>query len=198
MIIKLDLTIDISKLTAYLDYVQKTNPPFMKKNGPWGGWSITSSTGEINDGWQTGEKINDSNISEDEKNKLKEFFSTTKFDKPTPIYNEYIEELLISIKQSFPTLSLTRLRIALLKPHPESTSYWHQDGEIIKGQRAFRLHIPIVTNENCFFEYQHERHHLKADGSIYLIEINQLHRALNLSDKNRYHLIADVSQKLGI
>ena len=170
----------------------------MKKNGPWGGWSITSSSGDVYDGWQTGEKINDLTISEEERIRLKDFFSKTNFDKPTIIYNSYIEDLLKKLESSLPNLKLTRLRIALLKPHQEETAYWHQDGEFEEGQKVFRFHIPILTNELCFFEYPEQRHHLVADGSTYLVEISRIHRALNLSNQDRYHLIADASQKLGV
>ncbi len=193
MIIKLDTQIDIKAILTYLEFVKKTCPPFMKKDGPWGGWSITSSTGDVHDGWQTGEKINSSSISIEEKNSLKDFFAKNEFNKPTAIYNTFIEKLLSDLKRDLPNLQLTRLRIAVLKPHPEEAAYWHQDGEFEEGQKLFRFHIPILTNDKCFFEYPEERHHLKADGSMYLVEISRIHRALNLSNENRYHLIADAS-----
>jgi hypothetical protein len=193
MIIKFDLSINITELISYLEFINSFCPPYMKKNnGPWGGWSITSSTGEIYDGWQTGEKINDPSISELEKEKIKKQFKESDFNKPTPLYNSFMQELISSLKTSLPNLSLSRVRIALLKPHPENEAYWHQDGELHKDEKIFRLHIPIITNENCFFEYPNERHHLKSDGSVYLVDISRLHRVLNLSNENRFHLIADV------
>lgn len=195
MIIKLDQQVDIKEMLAYLEFVQKSCPPFMKKGGPWGGWSITSSNGDVYDGWQTGEKVNDESLSLEERNSLKDFFAHNSFSKPTVIYNAFIEKLLSDLKKSLPNLELTRLRIAVLEPHPEEEAYWHRDGEFEEGQKIFRFHIPILTNDQCFFEYPQERHHLRADGSAYLVEISRLHRALNLSNEKRYHLIADASQK---
>ena len=160
----------------------------MKKNGPWGGWSITSSNGEIDDGWQAGEKAYSIYSSEEEKRAIVDFFTNVDFIKPTSIYNEYIIELIQQLKKIAPNLSLSRLRIALLRPHTEPESYWHQDSD---GRDTFRLHIPIETNEQCFFDYKDQRHYMPADGSIYLINVGKPHRALNLSDKDRYHLIAD-------
>lgn len=198
MIIKLDTHINIKEMLEYLEFVKKTCPPFMKKNGPWGGWSITSSNGDVYDGWQTGEKAHDLSISIEERNSLKDFFVQTEFNTPTQIYNSYIENLLSDLNKSLPNLKLTRLRIALLKPHPEEEAYWHQDGDFESGQKVFRFHIPILTNDQCFFEYPDDRHHLQANGSTYLVEISRIHRALNLSKKDRYHLIADAYQKLTV
>ena len=194
MIIKLDLKIDITKLISYLEFVKNTCPPFMKKDGPWGGWSLTSSNGEVYDGWQTGEKLNDPLATEEEKSEIKKLFTTTKFDCPTVIYNNEIESILKLINNFAPNLKISRVRIAILKPHSEESAYWHKDGEAKGNEKVFRLHIPIITNEHCIFEYTSEKHHLPADGSIYLIDISTLHRVTNLSNENRYHLIADVQK----
>lgn len=188
MIIKFEQKINIEKLKAYLEMVKATCPPFMKKNGPWGGWSITSSDGEVYDGWQAGEKAYSKHSSEEEKKAIVDFFASVDFTKPTAIHNDYIVELLQSLKTMAPNLRLSRLRIALLKPHPEDEAYWHQDSD---GRDTFRLHIPIETNDECFFDYKDERNHMPADGSVYLVNVGKIHRALNLSSKDRYHLIAD-------
>ena len=188
MIIKLDFKINIFELKNYLEYVKTFAPPFMKKNGPWGGWSITSSTGEIYDGWQTGEKVYAESTSDEEKKAFLDFFSKSSFNQPTPIYNDYMAKLIEQIKREVPDLKLSRMRIAVLKPHPESEAYWHQDSD---GAQVFRLHIPIETNDQCYFDYQNERHHLAADGSLYLIDVGKLHRAVNNSNTDRFHIIAD-------
>ena len=188
MIIKLDFKIDINELKKYLEFVQKFSPPFMKKNGPWGGWSITSSSGDVFDGWQTGEKAYSESSSEDEKKAIIDFFNKSDFSQPTPIYNEFIRKLIDQIHREVPNLKLSRIRIAVLKPHPESEAYWHQDSD---GSQVFRLHIPIITNDQCFFDYQNERHHLIADGSLYLLDVGKLHRAVNNSKLDRFHIIAD-------
>jgi hypothetical protein len=192
MIIKLDFKININELKNYLDFVKNFSPPFMKKNGPWGGWSITSSNGEIYDGWQTGEKAYAESSSEEEKKAIVDFFNKSDFSKPTPIYNEFIASLINEILQEVPDLKLSRIRIAVLKPHPESEAYWHKDSD---GAQVFRLHIPIETNDQCFFDYQNERHHLKADGSLYLIDVGKIHRAVNNSSEDRFHIIADAYLK---
>ncbi len=188
MIIKLDNKINIQDLKKYLEDIKKISPPFMKKNGPWGGWSITSSNGEIYDGWQAGEKAYARTTSEEDRQAIIDLFANSEFNTPTKIFNEYIENLIAELKLIAPDLRISRIRIALLKPHSEEEAYWHQDTD---GRDAFRLHIPIETNDKCFFDYKDKRHYLPADGSIYLINVGKLHRAVNLSQIDRYHLIAD-------
>lgn len=188
MIIKFEQKININDIKNYLSSVKAVCPPFMKRNGPWGGWSITSSNGEVYDGWQAGEKAYSVHSSEDEKKAIVDFFASADFTNPTNIYNEYISELLKTLKIMAPNLRLSRLRIALLRPHAEADAYWHQDSD---GSDTFRLHIPIETNDKCFFDYKDERHHMVADGSVYLVNVGKIHRAVNLSDTDRYHLIAD-------
>lgn len=192
MIVVLPLKIDIKKLTNYLEEVRSHYPPFMKQDGPWGGWSITSSSGDMYDGWQTGEKIHDPHASIETKSKIAEEFSNKDFSKPTAIYNESIREILDAIEASMPNLKLTRIRIAVLRPHPEETAYWHIDGDSSTPGNAFRLHIPIISNDQCFLEFENERTYMPADGSVYLVDVSRKHRALNLSNQDRFHLIADV------
>jgi hypothetical protein len=189
MIIKLETKVNMEQLKNYLDFVLSKSKPFMKKGGPWGGWSITSSTGDIFDGWQTGEKVYSKYTSEEEKKSIQDFFSKADFSKPTSLYNDFITSLLESINSELPNLKITRLRIAILKPHPEEDAYWHRDSD---QAQTFRLHIPIISNDKCFFDYEDKRHHLLADGSIYIIDVGKIHRAVNLSNQDRYHMIADI------
>lgn len=63
-------------------------------------------------------------------------------------------------------------------------------------REAWRLHVPIVTNPNCFFEWQRadgsiESVHLPADGSAWLVRVDVHHRAVNRSNQpsSRAHLL---------
>ncbi len=192
MIIKLEQKIDIDHLRSYLGWVKSICPPFMKKNGPWGGWSITSTSGEIYDGWQTGEKAYAASTSEVDKKAIVDYFLQNNFNKKTKLYNNDFADLMSSLTSLIPDINLSRIRIALLKPHPEEEAYWHQDSD---GRDSFRLHVPIITNDQCFFDYKDERHSLVADGSVYLINVGRLHRAINQSQHDRFHLIADAYKK---
>jgi hypothetical protein len=193
VIIKLDQKIEIGKLRLYLKWVLKNFEPNMKKDGPWGGWSITSTNGHFRDGWQSGEKIYDKSLDDKKRSELNTFFENQEFNVPTELYQGYAIELLESLKELNPKFQLSRVRIAVLCPHPEESAYWHQDSDPLSDIAQFRLHIPIETNDLCFFDYENERHHLAADGSIYILNISKMHRALNLSKVNRYHLIMNIN-----
>ena len=63
-------------------------------------------------------------------------------------------------------------------------------------KETWRLHIPIITNPNCFFEWQRadgsiESVHLPADGSAWLVRVDVNHRAVNRSNEpsSRAHLL---------
>jgi hypothetical protein len=56
-----------------------------------------------------------------------------------------------------------------------------------------RLHIPIVTNENCLMIVDDEVIHMPADGSAYLVNTTKRHTALNSNkDFDRIHLMFDL------
>ena len=55
-----------------------------------------------------------------------------------------------------------------------------------------RIHIPLVTNENCFFILEDNLHRLKGDGSVYWVDTVQKHTAVNASWETRIHLVGCV------
>lgn len=58
-----------------------------------------------------------------------------------------------------------------------------------------RIHIPIITNENCFFEVGDEIINMK-EGEIWEINNdNKLHSVINNGNFDRIHLLIDYSQK---
>lgn len=68
-------------------------------------------------------------------------------------------------------------------------------------KETWRLHIPITTNENCFFEWERgdgsiESVHLPADGSAWLVRVDVRHRAVNFSNQasERVHLLMGLNE----
>ena len=190
MLIKLDTRFDIDTLRAYVKMVRSQYTPVMKKTSGWGGWSITSSDGSVEDGWQGGEKLFMENLPDSEKEKVKKEFEKKIFNKPTPIYTSEIKQIVDHLEQM--GFKAFRIRLVMLKPHAEAESYWHQDGNSDNGTVKLRLHIPIITNTQCTFEYTDQKFHLPADGSAYVIDVSKLHRVLNLSNEDRYHIMMDI------
>lgn len=88
------------------------------------------------------------------------------------------------------SLGLNPRRGLLLRMPPRTRMNWHQDGSSYTYQT--RLHIPLFTNEACYFESQFGKVHMAADGNGYFVHINRPHRACNDSDFERYHIICHV------
>ena len=56
-----------------------------------------------------------------------------------------------------------------------------------------RIHIPIITNENCLMIVDDEVIHMTADGNAYLVDTKKRHTALNSNkDFDRIHLMFDL------
>jgi hypothetical protein len=56
-----------------------------------------------------------------------------------------------------------------------------------------RIHIPLVTNEDCLMIIQDQVFHMPADGSAYLTDTYKRHTALNANwDFVRSHLVFDL------
>ena len=74
---------------------------------------------------------------------------------------------------------------------------WHTDSD----KESWRLHIPIITNPNAFFEWKLpdgriESVHLPADGSAWLVRVDVTHRAVNRSTEpsERVHLLMGLAE----
>jgi hypothetical protein len=89
-----------------------------------------------------------------------------------------------------------RARLMSLTNEGEAMPF-HTDAK----QETWRLHIPIVTNEHCFFEWQRpggaiESVHLPANGSAWLVRVDIDHRAVNFSGTpcERVHLLMGLNE----
>lgn len=163
------------------------------------GWSLLSSNGDYKDGWHTGSSLYASPEQFDENPQLRSELSSAMVSKPgeeyihpTPLLKGYFKTVVRFLSEL--GFQPHRAQIALLKAG-ESLA-WHRDS--LEGEYCVRLHIPILTNENCFFEYPDERIHLKADGSIYLLDGSCLHRFVNQGLEDRYHFISYVRDTQGL
>lgn len=77
-------------------------------------------------------------------------------------------------------------RIRIMKMRPRSCYSWHRD-------LSPRVHIPLITNPENFMIIRTESRHLYP-GAIWWTNTTQNHSAMNCSNKNRYHLILEVSE----
>jgi hypothetical protein len=91
-----------------------------------------------------------------------------------PYFKDTIfEELITKYK-------ITRTRFMWLKPY--SCYSMHVDD-------TARIHIPIVTNDDCYFVFKDKGCFTLPTGSAYLVDTTQSHSAMNCSSKWRLHLL---------
>lgn len=184
----LSIPFDIHRLRDEFLNNTKNLPAVMV--GPYfGGWSVTSSNGDYRDGFATQKPFIDANETtiEEVRQTLQEvgFKGPQFYRTPTSLCVGEIKKVIDYLNENdfYPC----RARFTILKKGG-STPFHRDYPEWLYG---VRLHIPIITNEFCFFEYENERQHLNADGSAYLLKINKTHRVENSGSEDRIHFLCD-------
>lgn len=94
----------------------------------------------------------------------------------------YIEEVYNELEKDY---NIGRARIMCL-PHKKCMSM-HVD-------TSKRIHIPLITNENCLMIINQQCYYMPADGGAYLTDVTLPHTALNANHNfARYHLLFDIA-----
>jgi hypothetical protein len=70
----------------------------------------------------------------------------------------------------------------LLQPH--TTLGWHTDQDC----ESISYHIPVTTNEACFYIYDVELHFLQTPGRLYKVRNDDMHTFVNAGTSPRLHL----------
>jgi hypothetical protein len=139
--------------------------------------SLTSISGD-NDWWSSAGKIHDLKNPE-------RFYSTIN----KGLNGTYIEELINRYPKYY--------RWRLLRLLPRETYTVHADSN--NQMSNFRLHIPVVTNEQSFLSFcssvpKHKTNimfyfeHLEA-GNSYMVDTTNYHTAVNYGPATRYHMV---------
>jgi hypothetical protein len=122
---------------------------------------------------------------------------------PFPIskpQKNYTDEQLEILKASKPLLDwiISRPRFAGYKwirgevatLLPGVTLGWHKDPQWFHDN-CVRLHVPIITNEQCVQLWEGEEHHMDL-GLLYELNNRVMHSATNAGSEPRTHLILDI------
>lgn len=183
-----DASIDIMRLRGHL--LNHVFPiPSVQQHPSFYGWSVYSRDGSVSDGWTS------ASASINQEMSLREMRAALERSKagtiesakcPTEICHGYLLELM----QFFEANELSPRRARIICLPKGGTSIWHRDGP--DNLYAVRLHVPIITNSECFFETESERAHLPADGGAYFIKVNRIHRVVNGGASDRFHLVMEV------
>lgn len=109
---------------------------------------------------------------------LKEYNDNTSEKDFAELHKKFVNSEFVGILKHF---NLYRTRILRLE---HKTCYkLHKD-------MTKRLHIPIFTNENCFFYFpDHKKHYHLEEGKVYLVDTTKLHTFVNAYDSPRVHMV---------
>lgn len=193
---KIDARVNCVELFNSVKPLLDTYPAAMRSPAI-GGWALQSTNGSYKDGWSLdfcpfngpGNQGPTWTPQNEEEKKLP---PVQEFIKPTEILTPSFEKLL----KGLDSLGLNPRRARIIRLMPGMSSVWHQDGS--KRFYQTRLHIPLVTNEGCFFETEDGRYHMPADGNFYFVHINKMHRVVNNGNTIRYHFVVHAWDQNGI
>ncbi len=118
-----------------------------------------------------------------------------------PAFTEYGRQLPYLHELITTTADLTRLNFARLATVSDSVIIPHRDllelSELPDDARnAHRVHIPLATNEDCFFSEGNAVFRMRA-GEVWFLDASQIHSVASLSKQPRTHLILDFVDKPG-
>ena len=94
-----------------------------------------------------------------------------------------------AIEEYMQWLGVPVYRTRIMLSRPKTTYSIHKD-------YSPRLHLPLVTNEQCFFLFANPERliHMPADGRTYWVDTRQSHTFLNGSVFDRLHLVMIVDE----
>ena len=158
----------------------------------FGGWSITSRTGDWQDGWDffqndEGEAMETYFPKNDNNYKSLKFFNiatSMEHKNPTQACQGSIADLVTQLEQL--GLYPRRVRVSCLRAGAKSLV--HKDAD--DGEYMARIHVPLITNPACVFISNGTNLYMEP-GKAYMVWVNDWHQIRNDSDQDRYHIIMD-------
>jgi hypothetical protein len=165
----------------------------------FGGWSITSRTGDWRDGWDFFQN-DEGQAMEIYFPKDKNNFEALKFfgiahsmehKNPTQACVGELAHIVNQLEDM--GMYPRRVRVTCLKAGAKSLV--HRDAD--DGEYMARLHIPLITNKKCVFIADGQNLHMEA-GKAYAVWVSIWHQIRNDSNEDRYHLLCDFYDTKGV
>jgi hypothetical protein len=116
------------------------------------------------------------------------------YDQPST-FTEYGRQLPYVHELITATADLTRLNFARLAMVANSVIMPHRDllelGDLSDDTRnAHRMHIPLATNDQCFFSEGNTVFQMRR-GEVWFLDASEIHSVASLSSEPRVHLMLD-------
>lgn len=115
----------------------------------------------------------------------------TEYGRRLPYLQEIIAETADLSRLTF--VRLARFSKSVIVPHRD---FIELDGIPEDKRSAHRLHIPLATNEQCFFSQDNTVYRMRA-GEVWYFDASQIHSVASFSDEPRLHLIFDFADRPG-
>jgi hypothetical protein len=196
---KLPVKFNIEKLkkSLYEEILPLGNPIIQSEEHGFkgfGGYSVLSRTGDWRDGFQNGDTFCRKKNGSFNYQLAKYLDVSNSFEYKNP--TEACTPAFFTIINTFMEAGFypRRARITVCKAHSRSSV--HSDGS--SEDYIARIHVPLITNEKCTHWSEKGEWHLPADGSAYMMWVNNIHQVRNDSDEDRYHLIMDAYDTKGL
>lgn len=113
------------------------------------------------------------------------FYGTGRIGKLNHTENEFVKPNFDMPYTNKVLKDLGMYRSRLMNMPPKTCYTYHMD-------YTKRIHIPLITNDYCFFVLEDEVLRIPADGNHYLIDTTKRHTFVNASLHHRLHLIGCV------
>lgn len=103
-------------------------------------------------------------------------------------FSVYIDEVVLSTKQHIGEVKVQQAMLARLRAGTVIPK--HRDTGPLTA-KTHRIHVPVITNEQCIFTIDDESKNLKP-GQIWIVDnVGRRHGVTNNGDVDRVHLIID-------
>ena len=186
----------IKKLKHELLNLIQNNDPVIQESDigykGFGGWSLQSANRKHTDGWDI---QGDFTFEKDGKMttvKRPKQYHPNLYTKRTNACTGYFNEVLDTIESK--GFFIRRARITFIDGNTISVK--HRDAP--ENVYMARIHIPIITNENVWHQIGKNKFNMPANGSAYMIWVNNTHQFGNDSKFKRYHIIMDAYDVKGV
>lgn len=112
----------------------------------------------------------------------------------TPIVQQFLDAFApidaymktLYVQHVFIKCEMNWLKPGEVVPIHKDNCWWHGN--------CPRIHVPVITNEQCFWVVEGRSHHLPV-GSYYEVNNRKFHSAVNNSHHGRLHLVFDIMDK---
>ncbi len=189
---KLDFTVDVDAMVKQLEVAKAMYSAVYDDHGygpQFGGLSILSDNGDHLRGMVSGKQIWEDGKVNFELAIKKGINFEYNYHTKTKLCTGETERVIDLLDD----LGMTprRARYTVLKAGGKSSI--HNDSK--KGEYACRIHIPLITDKECTHSLflnngtKIDEKHFPADGSVYIMQVNNIHQIINPTKKDRWHFL---------